>query len=275
MLKKRIFTALIGIPIAVFVINYGGGPFSAAVILLASIAWHEYSAMMKCRNHSVSYILGIIAILFILGCAAWGNPQELIFVIFVFTLTTLVKVILSQTSFSIYDAAFTVLGVMYIGLAFAYLLLLRFTDAQINSQTAFGSLSLGAVYLWLPFIGTWASDSFAFFVGSKMGKHKLCPAISPGKTVEGALGGLIGSVLGVAAAGYIFKFDMFHGIIIGMLVGIAAPLGDLVESAIKRFTGVKDSGRLLPGHGGVLDRFDSIMFAVPAVYYYIYVFIVG
>lgn len=275
MLVKRILTALIGIPIAVFVINYGGLPFVAAIILLASIAWHEYSVMMKQKKLNISYMLGLLAIFLLLGCAAWGNSQESLFVLLMFTFTVFIKTVLCQSVFSITDAAYTALGVLYIGMTFSYLILLRSVNELTYLQTYLGSLSLGAVYLWLPFIGTWASDTFAYFVGSKFGRHKLCPTISPGKTVEGALGGLVGSIMGVLIVSYLFKINLIHGIMVGVLVGVAAPLGDLTESAMKRFTGVKDSGSLLPGHGGVLDRFDSIMFAVPVVYYYIYNFIIS
>lgn len=275
MLVKRILTALIGIPIAVFVINYGGLPFIVAILLLALIAWHEYSVMMKQKKINISYLHGFIAIFLFLGCAAWGNSQESLFVLLLFTFSVFVKAILRQPVFSISEAAYTSLGVLYIGMTFSYLILLRAVNELTYLQTYWGSLSLGAVYLWLPFIGTWASDTFAYFVGSKFGRHKLCPTISPGKTIEGALGGLAGSIWGVLILSYLFKINLVHGIMIGVLVGIAAPLGDLTESALKRFAGVKDSGNILPGHGGVLDRFDSIMFAVPAVYYYIYNFIIS
>ena len=140
-------------------------------------------------------------------------------------------------------------------------------------MTNMGEISAGAAYLWLAFLGTWASDTFAYFVGTYLGKHKLCPLISPGKTIEGAIGGMIGSVIAIMLLGVLFKLPVYHCIIMGILVGIAAPLGDLVESAIKRFAGVKDSGQILPGHGGILDRFDSILFTVPAIYYYMHIFV--
>ena len=136
-----------------------------------------------------------------------------------------------------------------------------------------GTLSAGAVYLWIAFLGTWASDTFAYLVGSKIGRTKLAPLISPGKTREGAVGGLIGTIVTVAVFGSLFQLPLHHLLALGLLVGIVAPLGDLVQSVIKRYVGVKDSGNFFPGHGGVLDRFDSILFAVPAVYYYIQIFL--
>lgn len=275
MLGKRILTALIGIPAAIYLINSGGWMFIGAVTLLAVIAWHEYSTMLGCRQINGHYGLGLAGTLLLIGCAVLGNHQETIFIIFLFLFLCLAKAVSSSSSFTIEDASFTFFGIAYVGLTFSHLVLLRFSD-NITSYTA-GNVIMpaGAVYLWLAFVGTWANDTFAYFVGTKFGKTKLCPAISPNKTWEGAIGGLIGSLLGTAILGSLFHIPLSHGLIIGLLAGIAAPLGDLAESAIKRYTGVKDSGRLLPGHGGVLDRFDSIMFAVPAVYYYIYAFLLN
>ncbi|XEQ92799.1 hypothetical protein SCACP_16500 [Sporomusa carbonis] len=275
MLGMRILTAVIGIPVAIYIINYGAWVFAVAVVLLALIAWHEFYKMMQFKDIRVHYSTGLIGIILALGCTWLGNAQELVMVILLIVLLTMVKTILSHAIFGVSDAAFTILGTLYVGLTFAHLLLLRFTDQYAYISTELGSLSAGAIYLWLAFVGTWASDTMAYFVGSQLGRHKLCPAISPGKTYEGAVGGLIGSVIGVTALGAFAGLPLIHTIVIGLLVGIAAPFGDLAESALKRFTGVKDSGNILPGHGGVLDRFDAIMFAVPVVYYYIKAFIIA
>lgn len=273
MLGKRILTALIGIPIAAYVINYGEWLFAAMILMLTLLAWHEFYTMLQNKNINIYYSLGFLLNTVIAGCAWLGNSQELVMVMFISTLLALVKVVTSGTKFTVTDATFSLLGISYIGVSFAHLLLLRYTDSSQYISTSFGQLSAGAAYLWLAFVGTWASDTFAYFVGTYLGRHKLCSMISPGKTIEGALGGLIGSVIAIVLLGNIFKLSMTHSVIMGLLVGVAAPLGDLVESAIKRFAGVKDSGRILPGHGGILDRFDSILFAVPAIYYYIHAFV--
>ena len=273
MLGKRILTAVIGMPIAVYVINYGEWLFATAVFILMILAWREFHAMLKNKDINVFYELGIFMNIILLGCAWLGNSQEILLVLFASTLLILFKIVTSGTKFNVVDGAFSSLGISYIGLSFAHLLLLRYTDGSLYLTTSWGQLSAGAAYLWLAFVGTWASDTFAYFVGTYFGKHKLCPIISPGKTIEGALGGVLGSVTGIILLGILFKFPMFHSIIMGMLVGIVAPIGDLVESAIKRFAGVKDSGQILPGHGGILDRFDSILFTVPTIYYYLHAFV--
>lgn len=273
MLGKRILTAVIGMPIAVYVINYGEWLFAAAVFILTILAWHEYYIILKNKNINVFYGLGIFMNIVILGCAWLGNSQELLMVLFGSTLLILFKIVTSGMKFNVVDAAFSSLGISYIGISFAHLLLLRYTDGSLYLNTSWGNLSAGAAYLWLAFVGTWASDTFAYFVGTYLGKHKLCPMISPGKTIEGALGGMCGSIIAIMLLGVLFKFPMHHSAIMGILVGVAAPIGDLVESAIKRFAGVKDSGQILPGHGGILDRFDSILFTVPTIYYYMHAFV--
>ncbi len=274
MLGKRIATALIGIPVSAWIIHYGQWVLVCTVGILAFIAWQEFSAMLKKKQIFTWRSIGFLGILGLIGCAWLGNSQEMVFLSLLFTLIILMKPVFSGRTDAVNDVAFSILGIFYIGLAFSHLLLLRFTDSSLIIPTFFGLMPMGEVYLWLAFIGTWASDTFAYFIGSFLGKHKLCPAISPGKTIEGGIGGLLGSVGVVLAIGMTLHMPIQHGLALGILIGVAAPAGDLVESALKRFTGVKDSGNILPGHGGVLDRFDSILFTVPVVYYYIHGFIV-
>lgn len=265
MLGKRIITAVVGIAIAIFVIDYGQWLFSAAVSVLALIAWREYCSMLKNNRISCLYWPGIAGVL-LLQLSAWlGNTHETVMIVFIIVFAALIKVVVKFPKYTISDAAFTSLGFVYVGMSFSYIIAIRFFD--------FAALS-GTYFLWMALIGTWASDTFAYFVGSKFGKNKLCPALSPGKTREGAFGGLIGCILSVAAFGFAVNFDIVHSLIIGTIIGIVAPIGDLAESALKRYSGVKDSGNILPGHGGVLDRFDSIMFSVPVVYYYISNFLI-
>lgn len=273
MLGRRVLTAALGIPITIFVIQYGEWLFAAAILILTLLAWDEFYTMLQNKNIKVLYYVGFLANIIILGCAWLGNSQELIMTLFFSTLFVLYKIVVSANKITIVDAAFSLFGITYIGLSFSHLLLLRYSNNSLHIVTSLGNLSAGAAYVWLAFVGTWANDTFAYFVGSKFGRHKLCPGISPAKTVEGALGGVIGSVIAIAGLGLLFQLPIGHSLIMGFLVGIVAPIGDLAESALKRFAGVKDSGKILPGHGGILDRFDSILFAVPVIYYYIHSFI--
>jgi phosphatidate cytidylyltransferase len=271
-LITRIVSGLVGMALTVFVVHFGSYVFGAAVFLLALIGWHEFSRAFANRGEKLAYITGMIAIVFLLGCAWLGNAEESVAVITVATLWILMQMIFRHRFFSVEQACLSIAGVMYVGMAFSHLLLLRFTGA--DAFTALGSMTLpiGEALLWLAFIGTWASDTFAFFTGSFCGRHKLCPEISPNKTIEGFAGGLIGTVGITVLLGYLFSFSLIHMVALGILLALTATLGDLVESSFKRYTGIKDSGALIPGHGGVLDRFDSIMFTVPLVYYYVQIF---
>jgi len=275
LLSMRVLTAVIGIPIAVYIINNGSWLFAASIIILALIAWHEFFKMMQAKEINIQYSSGFIGIVLATACAWLGNAQELVMVMLLVVLFTLAQTIFLHEKFGVSEAAFTILGTMYVSLPFAHLLMLRFTEQYIYMDTTIGSLSAGAIYLWLAFVGTWASDTLAYFVGSLCGRHKLCPAVSPGKTIEGAIGGLFGSIAGVVFLGWLCELPLIHMTFLGLLIGIAAPIGDLTESVLKRFTGVKDSGNILPGHGGILDRFDAIMFSVPVTYYYLKVFIIA
>ncbi|MEZ4648846.1 MAG: phosphatidate cytidylyltransferase [Candidatus Eisenbacteria bacterium] len=129
----------------------------------------------------------------------------------------------------------------------------------------------GALPVLFPVVLVWAADTGAYAFGLLFGRHRLWPAVSPKKTWEGAIGGVVATILVAALAGGPFGVGLSLGeaVVAGVLVGIAGPLGDLFESRLKRVAGVKDSGKLLPGHGGVLDRFDSLFFAAPVFYYYL------
>lgn len=173
-------------------------------------------------------------------------------------------------------AATTIFGAVYVGGMLSYGYALRyhpyaFADAQLKSMT----VPSGALLLMLPLLVTWSSDIGAYAVGRTMGRHKLMPSVSPGKTIEGAIGGLLASVLvawafgnGVLrpAAQLGFKFYPWGLVLFGVVVSIAAQVGDLAESLLKREAGVKDSSRIIPGHGGILDRLDSLFFVLPVSY---------
>ncbi len=169
-----------------------------------------------------------------------------------------------ELSDSAVDVAHKALGIAYIALPFSYFAKLA-------------ALEDGRWWILFLFAVIWANDTFAYVTGRQFGRHKLCVAISPGKTVEGAVGGLAG---GVAAA---LLFDYFLDMrapwatvaVLAVVLGLIGMAGDLAESVLKRSAGVKDSGTLVPGHGGVLDRTDSLIFAIPALYYILTVYVQG
>jgi phosphatidate cytidylyltransferase len=171
------------------------------------------------------------------------------------------------------SAAATIFAPLYTGgmLSFGYALRYHpyaFADAKLGSW----SVSSGALLLMLPLLVTWASDIGGYVVGRTMGRHKLIPSVSPGKTIEGSIGGLVASVIVAWAFGNHvlrpaaqlgFKWYPWGLIVFGVVVSVAAQIGDLAESLLKREAGVKDSSRILPGHGGILDRLDSLFFVLP------------
>lgn len=163
---------------------------------------------------------------------------------------------------------FGLVGLAYIGLLFSSFVLLRELPGVLR-VSPFGSADKGAWLMLFVAACVWATDTFAYFVGRALGKHKLAPALSPAKTIEGAIGGLCGAMAVGAAFGNWIHLPLVHGLAIGAIAGTVGQMGDLFESALKREIGVKDFGHVMPGHGGALDRFDSLLFVVPLAYLYL------
>lgn len=161
------------------------------------------------------------------------------------------------------------IGVVYIGLLFSSFVLLRALPGRINVPP-FGSEDRGAWLMLFVAICVWTSDTCAYFVGRGIGKHKLAPRLSPAKTVEGSIGGCLGAILIGAGMSHWLGLTLVQGLIVGAIAGTAGQIGDLFESALKREIGVKDFGQIMPGHGGTLDRFDSLLFVAPLAYLYLH-----
>jgi len=155
-----------------------------------------------------------------------------------------------------YQFGWLLFGLFYVALLLGHLVPLRL-------------LNYGQEWVFMTLVVIMGCDSFAYFIGRKLGRRKLYEAVSPNKSIEGALGGLAGSVFAVLIAKYSFMpfLGLMDGLLIGLLLGTAGQLGDLFESLLKRACGVKDSGSMIPGHGGMLDRLDSLLFAFPLVFY--------
>lgn len=187
-----------------------------------------------------------------------------------FALTLLILAVTIYTLYSFREiknaaseAALLVFGLLYIPYLLGYLVLLR-------------SHPLGWQWIMLILFIVMSGDSAAYFVGCNFGKRKLYPAVSPNKSIEGSLGGIAGSMVGVVVAKWIYfsEIGLADALLAAVLVGTISQIGDLFESLLKRSCGVKDSGGIIPGHGGILDRLDSIIFAAPAAYYYAF-FVAG
>ncbi len=248
------------IALVLFVLWSGEVAFLILVLSFALIGTEEYLRMWKSKDiHAVSWLAYMGTAAFALSAFYYGDQY------FGGIVTALILVGLSLQVFSFFhynvgDTIVSLFGALYVGMLLSYLILLR----QMPGHLAI---------LGLVFGGTWGCDTLAFFVGIRYGRHKLCPQISPKKTIEGAVGGVVGSILITTVLGMAISVPARHFIPLGFLIAAAAQMGDLVESGLKRYVGVKDSGNLIPGHGGMLDRADSLIFVAPVVYYYIKIFI--
>lgn len=265
----RIVSGVIGIAIAAFIVQTGGAVFGAAVLLLMLIGWHEYAQAFRHKEIPPAYWSGMAAMACFWGAAYLGRTDFLLAAVTLFVLWLMLLAVLFYRSFSVPQALVSVAGVMYVGLSLLHLMLLRFWHAGETLETPIGTMEAGCAWLWIALIGTWASDTFAYFSGFAFGKTKLCEPISPKKTREGFYGGVVGTAVSVAALGYSIGHPALLMAALGVVIALVATVGDLVESVVKRYTGIKDSGVLIPGHGGVLDRFDSAMFVIPFVYYFL------
>ena len=264
----RIITGIVGIAAAAFVIQTGGEVFAGFTLLLMFLAWFEYARAFAERGMGIALFTGFIA-LGLMWYVAWRRPEFLALACPLIIMVMLLESVLLRGGTSILDALASGAGLIYIGFPFACLLLLRNLMPETVFTTEIGTFTFGNAFVWIMFIGTWASDTFAYFTGTAIGRHKLCPSISPNKTIEGFMGSLLGTTAVVAGLGYFLNLLLEEMAVLGLLIAILATLGDLVESVAKRYVGIKDSGNIIPGHGGVWDRFDSVLFTAPLVYYFV------
>lgn len=265
----RIITGLIGIALAAYVIQTGGTLFAGFALVLGLIAWFEYARAFGERGMGLTLLTGFLGVAALWYTGWQGNVELMVAAATLIVAIVLLESVLLRGSVSIMDAVTSVTGILYIGFPFAYMVMLRDWPETRLIPTQLGDFEFGCALIWIMFIGTWASDTFAYFTGSAIGRHKLCPSISPNKTVEGFLGSLVGTTAAVAGLGIFFALPVQEMAILGLAIAVLATLGDLVESVAKRYTGIKDSGSIIPGHGGIWDRFDSVLFTAPLVYYFI------
>ncbi len=255
---KRVVSGLVLIPVVLGIVQYGS-PLLFLVLVTAAVlaGWHEYVQLVDRTGVRINPWVGGLLCLLLVFCfyrndyyLIWlaGAPMVL-FVTWYASPAPLEK--------ALNQVAFSFLGVVYVSGLMSYFILLR-------------GMEHGAHILFFLFMVIWPGDIAAYYVGKNIGKTPLAPKISPGKTVAGSVAGLGGSLAGGCAAKYLFygALPFNHCLIIALICGIIGQIGDLAESLFKRSAGVKDSGSLIPGHGGVLDRLDSLMFAGPAFFMY-------
>jgi phosphatidate cytidylyltransferase len=266
-LLPRLLSAFAFIPLLVWLVLLGGWPYLLlleAVVILGLIEFHRLCRTAGASPHAeVALPAGALLVMFLYQ----GHTAAAGFMLTGFFLLALVlELFRERPGQALANLGATAFGVFYVGWLGSHLGLLR-----TGPPAEGGGIERGAAVVLFTFLVTWAGDSGAFFVGRSIGRRRLIPKVSPGKTVEGAIGGLLGSVAaGVLGALFIAPFlGTVHGAVMGALAGIVGPLGDLVESLLKRGAGLKDTAQLIPGHGGVLDRFDSLLFVAPVFHYYL------
>ncbi len=258
-IKQRIITALCLLPVLIIILGFADpfwfGIFVTAVLCLSLF---EYNRMGLGRTRAIEQWFAAVCGTMVMPLLLAQRIDLLIplFTVAYLCLSILFLFRLSSIETVAKDLGWLVSGWVYLPFLLGHVYLLR-------------TLPLGQQWIFLLLIAVMACDSMAYFVGRKLGRRKLYPLVSPNKSVEGAIGGVFGSVLGVYLAKYLFMpgIGLFDGFLVAVCISVIGQIGDLYESLLKRSCGVKDSGTIIPGHGGLLDRLDSLLFAFPLVYY--------
>lgn len=267
MLKQRLIFGALGIVLALAVLIYCNVTvIGCCVGVISVIGVYEFlkvTGLIKRKTPVVVVSFMYTAVLFILAVFKGEFLRDNIFLVisaYIFVLMSTMVFFRSKCSFA--DVAMSFMGTAYISIFFLHILFIRQQE-------------LGYLNIWLIFVSAWSTDTFAYFAGRTLGKHKLCPTISPKKTVEGAIGGILGCILCICLYGFFcskygsVKVDYLAATVLAVLTAVFSQVGDLAASCIKRENDVKDYGNLIPGHGGILDRFDSALLISPLVYYII------
>jgi phosphatidate cytidylyltransferase len=262
-LAGRVAIAIPAALVAIFLVWRGGEVFALGLVVLGVIALGElYTLMGRVRPPALAGFLTLAALL---AAALYGEPRHVIMVLVAaFPVTFLFALVRPRRANVSWAIAATLFGVLWIGLAMVHAIWLRELEITRDGDTI--ATGMGLVFDVL--IATFVGDTVAYFVGRAYGRSQIAPLISPNKTLAGLVGGVVGGTLAFWCAGlYQDWLTGWDALLIGFLVAIAAPLGDLFESLIKRDLEVKDTGRLFGPHGGVLDRLDAVFFTIVVGYY--------
>lgn len=283
----RILTGLVGIPLAVLLIFVPRGlPFAIAMGIISVLGAMEfYKGVRKMGARPVEWA-GLLAVLFFVFSARTFRYADGTTIGAMFPTALTLLLILSfcvemtrRERAPILNVGTTVFGAIYVGWLISHLVVLRGVWLQnVGGEPGLMHVGpfhpeVGACLVMLTFLCTWACDTSAYFFGKAFGKTKIAPKLSPNKTVEGSIAGLLGTILVALIGGWVIHLPWYHALAMGAIFGVLSQLGDLSESSIKRELDIKDFGTIVPGHGGVLDRFDSLLFTGPAAYYYAVLFL--
>ena len=257
MLSYRILSAVILVPLVALLVYLGGLWFLALILVVVGIATQEYVSLVRKGGHRSPYTFALALVwLLILDayCPEWGLLRPGLALILASSLVW--QLFQKNSPTPTEDWGLPIAGGLYLGWFAGHFISIRALDNGL-SWTTFSLLVI------------WITDTGAYFVGGTWGRHKMWPRWSPKKTWEGFLGGLVAGLACAVLLAWLLGLGIGHGLVLGILIPILTPFGDLAISMIKRQVGAKDSGRIIPGHGGFLDRIDSLLFAVVIVYYYV------
>ena len=253
-MKTRIISACIMLPLLLLVL--WGGPFIiAAAVVVGFLGVREFYKGFEAAGAKPCYPIAYVALaaLYAINIIAPERTELLMLWIVLVTAASMVYGF-NVKERQLEDMTSTLLGIIYV-IFFSYHIVLI-------------DQSQHRVLIWLVFLAAFGTDIMAYFTGMALGRHKLCPDLSPKKSIEGAVGGVLGSIVFCGIFGwFVMPEALTEFLVIGLVGSVFAQLGDLSASAFKRRMGIKDYGNLIPGHGGILDRFDSVLFTAPLVYY--------
>jgi len=263
-LATRVIVALFGIPLIITVSILGKLPFLIFVLVIGLVSFFEFSKMLSRRRFFPNLLFGFLSVALII-INSFYNFTSLEVISFIIVPVILLSELFRRNESAIANIGTTLIGIYYIGLFASALVLIReyFSDSYfLYDQGGYLIISVLATI--------WVCDSAAYFIGTAIGKHKILTRVSPHKSWEGAIAGFVFSIITMVLAQIIFInfISIRDAVVIGFIVGTFGQAGDFVESLIKRDANVKDSSSLIPGHGGIFDRFDSLLFSAPIIYLY-------
>lgn len=263
-LKTRVLTAVIGVPVIILVLLAPVWVMLIAVMIASLVGLYEFYGAVGLNNDKmVLKIFGYMSAIALPPCS-FLEPKIILLCAFLYFAILCTVMLLSNRKIMFIDIALVITSIVYIPFLLSHILFTR-------------TLEFGNILIWLVFVGSFMTDSSAYFVGKTLGRHKLCPTISPKKTIEGAVGGVIGCGIFFLIFAFIVNnfltpwlggmtMSYLNMFILGLIASVFAQIGDLTASLIKRQFSIKDFGNMFPGHGGMLDRCDSIVFVAPVIF---------